>query len=192
MQKFLYIFNVKYLGRKKMLGFLKKKENEVKKIELPPMEVDGEKEIICAPMFGETVPCSEINELTFQKEMLGTSVAIRPLVGEVYAPTDGKIEMLIETLHALSITTMGGTEILIHVGIDTVALKGKYFKAHVKEGMMVKRGDLLLEFDLKKITEAGYDMISPVIICNTEDYAEIERVIGKPIQVGETIMKLRK
>ena len=81
---------------------------------------------------------------------------------------------------------------MVHVGIDTVALKGKYFKAHVKEGSMVKRGDLLLEFDMEAITAAGYEMISPVIICNTDDYADIERVIGKTVQVGETIIKLNK
>lgn len=175
-----------------MLGFLKKKENEGEKIELPPLEVDGEKEVICVPIAGETVSSSQIGDLTFQKELLGKSVAIKPSVGSVYAPADGKIEMLIETLHAVSMTTEGGAEILIHVGIDTVALKGKHFKAHVKEGSMVKRGDLLLEFDIDAITAAGYEMIAPVIICNTDDYAEIERVIGKQVQVGETLMKLKR
>ena len=175
-----------------MLGFLKKKENEVKKIELPPLEVDGEKEIICAPMFGETVPCSEINELTFQKEMLGKSVAIRPTMGKVYAPIDGKVEMMIETLHAVSITSEQGAEILIHVGIDTVGLKGKHFKAYAKEGAIVKRGDLLLEFDIDAIAAAGYDVISPVIICNSDDYEEIEKTTVSSMKVGETIMKLKK
>ena len=175
-----------------MFGFLKKKENELEKIELPPLEVDGEKEIICAPMSGEAVASSEISDLTFQKEMLGKSIAIKPSEGKVYAPADGKIEMLIETLHAVSMTTAGGAEIMIHVGIDTVALKGKYFKAYVKEGSVVQRGDLLLEFDMKAITAAGYEMISPVIVCNTDDYADIERVIGKNVRMGETIMKLIK
>ena len=191
-QKFLYIFKRKYQREKIMFGFLKKKENDIEKIELPPLEVDGEKEIICAPMEGETVSSSEISDLTFQKEMLGKSVAIRPTEGKMYAPADGKINMLIETLHAVSMTTERGAEILIHVGIDTVALKGKYFKPYVKEGSPVKRGDLLLEFDIEAITAAGYEMISPVIICNTDDYADIECVIGRQIQVGSTIMKLKK
>ena len=175
-----------------MFSFLKKKEDEIEKIEIPPVEKDGDKEIICSPMNGEIVPCSEIQDLTFQKEMLGTTVAIRPTVGKVYAPADGKVEMLIESLHAVSLTTTGGTEILIHVGIDTVALKGKYFKGYVKEGKEVKRGDLLLEFDVDAITKAGYEMISPVIICNTEDYSEIERTGVSAIKVGETLMKLKK
>lgn len=175
-----------------MFNFLKKKGSETITIELPPMEVDGEKEIICAPIAGEVVACSKISDLTFQKEMLGQSVAIRPADGKVYAPTDGKIEMTIETMHALSMTSERGAEILIHVGIDTVALKGKHFKTYVKEGSMVKRGDLLMEFDLEKISQAGYDLISPMIICNSDDYQEVEKVIDKEIKVGETIMKLNK
>lgn len=175
-----------------MFHFFKKKDVEVPEIELPALEVDGEKEIICAPIKGEAVLCAQINDLTFQQEMLGKSVAIRPTVGKVYAPVDGKIEMMIETLHAVSMTTAKGAEILIHVGIDTVALKGKHFKTHVKEGKLVKRGDLLLEFDIEAIKAAGYDVISPVIICNSDDYAEVERIVGKQVQVGETIMKLKK
>lgn len=175
-----------------MFHFFKKKDVEVPEIELPALEVDGEKEIICAPIEGEAVLCAQINDLTFQQEMLGKSVAIRPTVGKVYAPVDGKIEMMIETLHAVSMTTAKGAEILIHVGIDTVALKGKHFKTHVKEGKLVKRGDLLLEFDIEAIKAAGYDVISPVIICNSDDYAEVERIVGKQVQVGETIMKLKK
>ncbi len=175
-----------------MFSFLKKKDNVEEKIDLPPLEVDGDKEIICAPIEGEAVPCSEISDLTFQQEMLGKCVAIKPAVGKVYAPADGKIEMMIETLHALSMTTTGGVEILIHVGIDTVALKGKHFKAYVKEGTVVKRGNLLMEFDIAAITAAGYDMISPVIICNSDDYTEVEKIIGQPMKVGETLMKLTK
>ncbi len=178
--------------RKVMFGFLKKKETEDLGIELPPLEEDGEKEIICAPIEGEVVACSEISDLTFQKEMLGKSVAIKPAVGKVYAPVNGKIDMMIETLHAVSMTSEKGAEILIHVGIDTVALKGKHFKSYVKEGTLVKRGDLLMEFDMKAIETAGYEMISPVIICNSDDYTEIEKISGKQIQIGETIMKLTK
>ena len=175
-----------------MFGLLKKKENDVEKIELPPLEVDGEKEIICAPMNGQVVSSGEISDLTFQKEMLGKSVAIKPSEGKVYAPAAGKIEMIIESLHAVNMTTAGGAEIMIHVGIDTVALKGKYFKTHVKEGSMVKRGDLLLEFNMEAIEAMGYELISPVIVCNTDDYEDIERVVGKTVQVGETIIKLKK
>ena len=175
-----------------MFQFLKKKGTSVSQIELPPLEVDGEKEIICAPIEGEAVTCEQINDVTFQQELLGKSIAIKPTVGKVYAPVYGKIEMLIDSLHAVSMTSLKGAEILIHVGIDTVALKGKYFKGYVREGDMVKRGQLLLEFDIDAVKDAGYDTIAPVIICNTEDYESIERVTGKTVQVGETIMKLVK
>ena len=175
-----------------MLGFLKKKGTIESRIELPPVEIDGEKEIICAPIEGDAVTCAQISDMTFRQELLGKSVAIQPSVGKVYAPADGKVEMMIETLHALSMTTEKGAEILIHVGIDTVALKGKHFKAYVKEGSIVKRGDLLMEFDIEAITAEGYEVISPVIICNSDDYADGESVTGKKGAVGETRMKLIK
>ncbi len=175
-----------------MFGLLKKKETESLGIELPPVEIDGEKEVLGAPIKGDVVPCSEIKDLTFQKELLGPCVAIRPSVGKVYAPADGKVNMVIETLHALSMTTDKGAEILIHVGIDTVALKGKHFKGYVKEGAAVKRGDLLLEFDMDAIEAAGYDMASPVIICNAEEYTGIEKTEKENVEIGETILKLAK
>jgi glucose-specific phosphotransferase system IIA component len=175
-----------------VFGFLKKKETEIPQIELPPLEIDGEKEIICSPLNGKAVNCEGIKDLTFRGEMLGKTVAIRPTDGKVYAPADGKVEMLMETMHAVSMTTEKGTEILIHVGIDTVELNGKYFKSYIKTGNQVKRGDLLLEFNVEKIAEAGYNMIVPVIICNSDDYSEVEKILDKEIKVGETLMKLSK
>lgn len=175
-----------------MFSFLKKKTAAEPEIQIAPLEVEAGKEIICAPIIGEAVTSAEISDPTFQQEMLGKGIAIKPSVGKVFAPVDGKIEMMIESMHAVSMTSSEGAEILIHVGLDTVALKGKHFKGHVKEGAMVKRGDLLLEFDIEAITAAGYDMISPVIICNSDDYADIERVTGKQVQIGETIIKLKK
>ena len=175
-----------------MFGFLKKKESEVPQIEIPPLETDGEKEIICSPLNGMAVNCEGIKDLTFRGEMLGKTVAIRPTDGKVYAPADGKVDMLMETLHAVNMTSEKGAEILIHVGIDTVELNGKYFKSYIKTGDLVKRGDLLLEFDVEKIAAAGYNMIVPVIICNSYDYSEVEKILDKEIKVGETLMKLSK
>jgi PTS system beta-glucosides-specific IIC component len=175
-----------------VFGFLKKKESEVPQIEIPPLETDGEKEIICSPLNGMAVNCEGIKDLTFRGEMLGKTVAIRPTDGKVYAPADGKVDMLMETLHAVNMTSEKGAEILIHVGIDTVELNGKYFKSYIKTGDLVKRGDLLLEFDVEKIAAAGYNMIVPVIICNSYDYSEVEKILDKEIKVGETLMKLSK
>ena len=175
-----------------MFDFLKKKGTEVPQIELPPLETDGEKEIICSPLNGMAVNCEGIKDLTFRGEMLGKTVAIRPTDGKVYAPANGKVDMLMETLHAVNMTSEKGAEILIHVGIDTVELNGKYFKSYIKTGDLVKRGDLLLEFDVEKIAAAGYNMIVPVIICNSYDYSEVEKILDKEIKVGETLMKLSK
>lgn len=175
-----------------MFDFLSKKMTIKPEIQIVPLEIDGEKEIICAPIEGEAVASAEISDPTFQQEMLGKGIAIRPVVGKVYAPANGRIEMMIDSLHAISMTTDGGAEILIHVGIDTVALKGKYFKGHVQEGENVKRGDLLIEFDIDAVKNSGFDTISPVIICNSDDYSNIERVIGKKVRIGETIIKLTK
>lgn len=175
-----------------MFQFLKKKESEAESMTLPPVEVDGEKMIICSPMEGLCVSCTEISDLTFREEMIGKGVAIQPAVGKVYAPADGKVEMTMDSMHAFSMTTNHGVEVMIHVGVDTVALKGKYFKSHVKEGLEVKRGDLLLEFDIEAIQAAGYDVITPIIIYNSADYTEVERMIGKEVKVGETLMKLTK
>ena len=175
-----------------MLGFLKKKETEISKIELPALEVDGEKEIICAPLDGMAVTCEVIKDRTFREEMLGKTVVIRPANGKIFAPADGKVDVLMETMHAVNMTSEKGAEILIHIGIDTVELNGKYFKSYIKAGDKVKRGDLMLEFDVEKVAAAGYNMVVLVIICNSDDYTEIEKLQNQQVQIGETIMKLSK
>ena len=128
------------------------------------------KKQILAPAEGKCVPMSEVNDPTFSQEILGKGIAIIPAVGKVYAPADGEVTMVFETKHALSVKTSDGAELIIHIGLDTVNLQGKYFNAHVAAGDKVKAGDLLMEFDIDKIKEAGYDVITPVIVCNTPDY----------------------
>ncbi len=104
--------------------------------------------------------------------MLGKGAAIIPTVGKVVAPMDGTIAMVFDTKHAISMTSESGIEILIHIGLDTVSLKGEPFTAHVASGDQVKAGDLLLEFDIEAIKAAGLDTVSPIVICNTPDYSE--------------------
>ena len=128
-----------------------------------------------APVSGQAVPLQEVSDPTFGGEILGKGVAVRPTDGRIYAPADGEITLLFDTLHALSMTTDTGAELLLHIGLDTVALKGAHFKAHVKTGDKVRKGDLLLEADLKAIREAGYDVITPMIVCNTDCFAEVKR-----------------
>ena len=103
---------------------------------------------------------------------MGKGIAIEPTLGEVTAPVDGVVSNVFRTGHAVYVTSKEGAEILIHVGINTVKLKGEHFTKHVKEGDAVKKGDLLLSFDIEKIKEAGYEVVTPVIIANTSSYTE--------------------
>ena len=144
-----------------MFGFLKKKENKESSYTLG------------SPAKGKAVPLSEVNDPTFAEEMLGKGVAVIPAEGRICAPADGKIDMVFDTLHAVSMVTDYGAEVLIHVGLDTVKMNGEGFKGHVKSGDHVKKGDLLLELDLEKVKAAGYDTITPMIVCNTPDYASV-------------------
>ena len=103
------------------------------------------KKQILAPAEGKCVPMSEVNDPTFSQEILGKGIAIIPAVGKVYAPADGEVTMVFETKHALSVKTSDGAELIIHIGLDTVNLQGKYFNAHVAAGDKVKAGDLLMD-----------------------------------------------
>ena len=145
-----------------------------------------------APVKGRAVPLQEVNDPTFSDGLLGKGVAVIPSEGKVYAPTDGEIAMVFETLHAVSMNADFGAEILIHVGLDTVSMKGEGFKGHVKSGDRVKKVDLLLEMDLDKIKEAGYDTITPMLICNTDAYADVEGLAGKEVAPGDDVLEIKK
>lgn len=145
-----------------------------------------------APAKGKAVPLSEVNDPTFADGLLGKGAAVIPSEGKIYAPVDGTVGMMFETKHAVSLSTEYGAEILVHVGLDTVELKGKYYEGHVKAGDQVKAGDLLISFDIDQVKAAGYDVITPVLICNTDDYAAVEGVTGSDVAPGDTIIKITK
>ena len=149
-------------------------------------------EAVGAPVKGEAVESAQINDPTFGEEMLGKGMAIKPAEGKVYAPFDGTVAMVFDTKHAVSVVSDKGAEVLIHVGLDTVMLKGEHYTAHVESGAAVKKGDLLLEFDMEAIAAAGYDTITPVVICNTDDYKDVVRITGKQVEPGDTVMELEK
>lgn len=144
------------------------------------------------PAQGKTVDIKLVEDPTFSTEMLGRGIAIEPSVGRIVAPADGTVSMVFNTGHAVSVKANFGAEILIHVGLNTVELEGKYYKVHVQEGDRVHRGDLLLEFDLAKIKQAGYDMITPVIICNSDAFSSIEPLNDKKVVGGDTVFKIKK
>lgn len=162
-----------------MFDFLKKKAKEYD-------------EVIGAPLKGEAVPSSEVNDPTFAEEMLGKGMAIKPAEGKAYAPFDGTVALVFDTKHAVSLVSEKGTEVLIHVGLDTVMLKGEHYTAHVEDGATVKKGDLLLEFDMEAIKAAGYDIITPIVVCNSDDYKEVIRSTGKQVEPGDVVMELEK
>ncbi|BCN29304.1 PTS beta-glucoside transporter subunit IIBCA [Anaeromicropila herbilytica] len=143
---------------------------------------------INSPMNGTLFNLSEVNDESFSKEMLGKGFAILPEEGKVYAPFDGTADMVFETGHALGISSETGEEILIHVGLDTVNLEGKYYTPKVNSGDSIKKGQLLLEFDLEKIKEAGYDVITPVILTNSDNYETFVIEEKKSVKAGEKVM----
>lgn len=149
---------------------------------------EGEK--ILAPVEGKAVPMSEVSDPTFSQEILGKGVAIIPAKGRVVAPANGVMSVVFDTLHAVSLTTEEGAEIIIHVGLDTVNLKGEHYTAHVSQGDHVKAGDLLLEFDIDAIKEAGYDVITPIIICNTPNYPDMKCLTGMEVKELDPIIEL--
>ena len=151
-----------------------------------------EKEQILAPVAGQAVPLSEVPDPAFAQEILGKGVAIIPVEGRIYAPADGTIEMLFDTMHAVSMTTSEGVELLIHIGLDTVALKGEHFTAYKGNGDSVKKGELLIEADLDAVKKAGYDVITPVVVCNTSDYQTVETVTDQEVEPGDTVLILNK
>ncbi|MEY8446293.1 beta-glucoside-specific PTS transporter subunit IIABC [Enterococcus ratti] len=130
------------------------------------------------PLSGKALLLKEIADTAFSEGLLGKGLAIQPDTGKVYAPFDGTVETLFPTNHALGLKSLNGIELLIHIGVDTVNLKGEYFFPTIQQGVEFKKGELLLTFDLDKIQRAGYSTITPVVVTNTKDYLE---VIGEPI-----------
>ena len=146
--------------------------------------------IIYAPCKGRVVPLAEVPDPVFADKVLGDGFAVIPADGRIYAPADGEVAMVFDTLHAVTLTSTQGAEILIHIGLDTVTLKGEPFKAHVVAGDKVKKGDLLIEADLDKIEKAGLNTIIPVLICNTDDYGKISLQKEGDVSTDEAVLKL--
>lgn len=147
---------------------------------------------IGAPTEGKLVSIKEVSDPTFSEEVLGKGVAIIPADGKFYAPVDGTISTIFPTGHAAAITSSEGVEILIHIGLDTVKLEGKHFTIHAEEGQEIKKGELLLEADLDQIKTEGYDIITPVIICNSDEYSEIQMMEPGGVAQGDDILTLQK
>ena len=145
---------------------------------------------VCAPIPGAVIPISEIPDDAFSSGIMGQGVGIQPSEGKVYAPFDGKVETIFDTKHALGLTSDDGVSLIIHVGLDTVELNGQYFTAHVASGDSIQKGQLLLEFDLEKIAEK-YKTVTPVLVLNTDDYAQVTGISGMDADNDTAVINIK-
>lgn len=152
---------------------------------------EGEEIHVASPMQGECIPLEEVKDATFSQGILGKGTAVVPEKGIVTAPFDGRIDVMFETGHAVGMTSKDGVELLIHVGMDTVNLEGKYFHPKKKTGDAVKKGDVILEFEKDEIVKAGYDITTPIIVSNTDQFADVLPVASGPITEQDDILVTR-
>ncbi len=145
---------------------------------------------IVSPMAGTAIPMKEVSDPVFASEAMGGGIAIIPDEGKLYAPADGKVIVLADTGHAVGMMTDAGTEILMHIGIDTVGLEGEPFTPHVTVGEHVSTGQLLMDIDLAYIREQGLDTVTPIIITNTAAYEAVEPCASGTVATGDPIIKV--
>ena len=141
---------------------------------------------------GRTIPMDEVNDQTFAQELLGPGIAIVPSNGTVVSPINGTIATVMDTKHAVCIQGEDGLELIVHAGLDTVELNGRYYQTYKEIGDQVKAGDVLLEFDLEEITKAGYDVTTPIVITNLGDYKITKCLTGQQVKAGEEVIQLTK
>ena len=141
---------------------------------------------------GTAILLSQVNDATFASEVLGKGVAVIPSKGEVVAPCDATVETVFDTKHAVGLSTENGMELLIHIGINTVEQEGKYYTAHVKAGDHVNKGQLLISFDMDKIKDAGYDMTTPLIVTNSDDYKDVKILQEGSVTPSDKVLEIVK
>lgn len=147
--------------------------------------------VLCAHMNGTVVPLAEVQDEMFATCVLGQGVAIEPSEGKLYAPADAVVDNLFDTHHAIGLVTDEGVELLLHIGINTVELKGQHFQAHVQVGQKVRKGDLLISFDQEAIRAAGYLLTTPMIVCNTDDYQSVAPIAAGAVQAGASLLEVK-
>lgn len=145
---------------------------------------------VFSPLTGDIIPLTETADATFASGLLGKGIAIKPSVGEVVSPVNGQIASLFETLHAIGIESDDGVEVLIHVGIDTVKLNGQYFTAHIKPGDRVTIGDSLITFDIPSIVAAGFDITTPVVISNSDDFTDVLPLASEKVNSKASLLSI--
>ena len=162
---------------------VEKKEEE----QAPSMRIE-----IASPVKGTEIPLSEVKDEVFSKNIVGKGAAVIPSEGKVYSPVDGTVASVFDTKHAIGLVSEEGVEVLIHVGLDTVELGGQHFTAHVAQDDKVTKGQLLLEFDMDAIKAAGYDIVTPVVISNTDSYLDVLAADAGEINAGDMLITIVK
>lgn len=147
---------------------------------------------ILAPVEGQAVAISEVSDPTFGEEILGKGIAVKPTGNLVVAPCDGSLDQVFDTGHAFTMTADSGAEVLVHVGLDTVTLNGEHFTIKTTAGQKVKAGTPIIEFDREAIAAKGFDTITPVVICNSDDFATFNTYVGKAVKAGDKVIGLKK
>ena len=163
---------------------------EISKMEQTAENVDDFS--LYSALEGTAIPLSKVNDATFASEVLGKGVAVIPAKGEVVAPCDATVETVFDTKHAVGLSTESGMELLIHIGINTVELGGKYYTTYVKDGDHVKKGQLLVSFDMDKIKEAGYDVTTPLIVTNSDDYKDVKVLREGAVTSADKVLEIVK
>ena len=148
--------------------------------------------IVLSPLKGRLLPLQDVKDEAFSCGALGNGVAVEPYEGKVVSPVDGTVVSLFPTKHAIGLLSEDGAEVLIHIGLDTVQLNGRYFEAHIKQGAKVRAGDLLVTFDLDKLKEEGYETQVPVLITNTPAFSEFVMTSQGEVDYQDLLMKLKK
>ena len=166
------------------------REPEVVQTDTTPKSIIGKNTKITSPVTGNVTPLAQIKDEVFSQELLGKGIAVEPTVGQIIAPADGVLTTLFPTNHAIGITTNDGIEILIHIGMDTVQLDGKHFRAVATQGDSIKKGQVLVEFDIEAIKAEGYSLVTPIIITNTKDYADVVETDAKTVTTEDTLINV--
>ncbi|MBD1383617.1 beta-glucoside-specific PTS transporter subunit IIABC [Metabacillus arenae] len=173
-----------------VLGFEDKKTKAMDEKKLESEPSSEKHETILSPLSGLVKPLKEVNDSVFSSNAVGRGVAIEPTEGRVTSPVNGVVTMVFPTYHAIGIQSDEGAEILIHIGINTVSLQGEHFSSEIKQGDRVTQGQHLIDFDVEKIKEAGYEVITPIIITNTDHYIDFIELKSNTVQAKEEFLTL--
>lgn len=167
-------------------------DTDTEKSKVPAPSITNERVVLSSPLAGRVVPLNEVKDQVFSSGAMGKGIAIDPANGTLVAPAGGTITTLFPTGHAIGLTTTDGVEILMHIGMDTVELEGKGFEIFVKQEDQVKKGDLLVKFDLSLIKEAGYSTVTPIVVTNTPNYLDVLDMNQEDVLQGEDFLAIVK